>query len=145
MRKCVNCSTDIKTTPKTRKRKYCDICKLIVWKRQRDKNNKIKSEKRKLFNSQRNMKCVLCSISLPENCHSGKKYCNKCRFKKYYTPKHRVTISTKIIKLLKKRIIGPIDISKELNIPNGIIRTTIYNMRKSDVNILTVNDRYVIV
>ena len=78
------------------------------------------------------------------HCHNNhRKYCNKCRFKKYYDPRRTVKISTKIIKLLKKRMIGPKEISQELNIPNGIIRTTVYNMRKSGMNILTINERYV--
>ena len=141
--RCKNCPNEFKYTIKSCNRKYCDICKLIVWKRQRNENNERKSQERKLINSQRNLKCVLCSISLPENCHSGKKYCNKCRFKKYYNPRRTVKISTKIIKLLKKRMIGPKEISQELNIPNGIIRTTVYNMRKSGMNILTINERYV--
>ena len=145
LRKCINCPTKFKTTRKTRNRKYCDICKLIIWKQQKREYDKRKSDKRKFNNSQRNMKCVLCSISLPENCHISRKYCVKCKRKQYYVRHPIIKNSAKIIKLLKNRMLQSKELADKLNLPNGTVRTTVYNMRKSGVNILTINDRYVMI
>ncbi len=92
--RCKNCPNEFKYNIKSCNRKYCDTCKLIVWKRQKKEYDVRKSDERKLINAQRNMKCILCSISLPENCHVDRKYCdiclfnvNKIRRRLYYTHK----------------------------------------------------------
>ena len=138
--RCKNCPNEFKYNIKSCNRKYCDICRLIVWKRQKHEYSVRRGLKRKMINSQKEMSCLNCSLSLPENSHINRKYCNICKLKK-----RKITLATKISELLENKIIGPKEISKELNISNGIIRTTVYNMRKSGVNILTINERYVMI
>ena len=78
LKKCVKCYTPINTTVKTRNRKYCDICKIVIWKRQKKEYDIKKSIKRKLINLERKLSCVECMTSLPINSHRDRLYCDKC-------------------------------------------------------------------
>ena len=78
MRKCVNCDNVFEITTKTRKRKYCDVCKLIIWKKQKKEHDVKKSIKRKLINLERKLSCVECMTNLPINSHRDRLYCDKC-------------------------------------------------------------------
>lgn len=76
--------------------------------------------------------------------------CDKCilkegRWKKYYSYHPVIKNSAKITKLLKNKNYLSIDeISKELQLSNGVVRTTVYNMRKSGKEIITVKNRYIL-
>ena len=65
-RKCVNCINFFPLTPKTRNRKYCSVCKILIAKQQRNT--------RKDFD----LFCLDCNFSLPLGSKGDKMYCVKC-------------------------------------------------------------------
>ena len=76
--------------------------------------------------------------------------CDKClkmigRWKKYYIPHPVVKNSVKISKLLKStNYLSVKEICDRLGMTNGIVRTTIYLMRKEGKEILNVKNKYVL-
>lgn len=74
-KKCVVCNKDIFINKKSMKKKYCDVCRVIVWNRQKKKLD----YKRKLNHiSDRILFCRMCRKKLPRFSHIDKKFCSVC-------------------------------------------------------------------
>ena len=72
MKKCVGCHIDIKTTIKTRNKKYCDKCRIESLRIQK------RDWKRKLVGRYGNdLKCLDCNVFLGE-LKNDRKYCDNC-------------------------------------------------------------------
>ena len=74
---------------KNRNRKYCDVCKILVWKEQKKRNDLLRYRTTRI---ECDLFCVKCFASLPIGSHSDKMYCASC------LPKHQ-----KILKLKRRR------------------------------------------
>src|SRR3990167_3288820 len=78
-KKCVNCPNVFLTTIKTRNKKYCDVCKIIVWKKQKKEYGKRRYSTTRI---ECDLFCTKCFEPLPIGSHNDRRYCDGCLIKR---------------------------------------------------------------
>ncbi len=74
-KRCVNCPNTFELNTKNRNRKYCDVCKIIILKEQKKKNDLSRYHTTR---REYDLFCTKCFASLPTGSHQDKMYCEKC-------------------------------------------------------------------
>lgn len=85
-KKCVNCPVLFEVGIKNRNKKYCDECKVIIWKEQKKRNDLLRYRTTRI---ECDLYCVKCFASLPIGSHRDRLYCQTC------LPKHQSVLNTK--------------------------------------------------
>ncbi len=83
---CVICSIPFEVNSKNRNKKYCDICRIIVWKKQKKRNDQSRYRTTRI---ECDLFCIKCFSSLPIGSHNDRKYCASC------LSKHQISLNTK--------------------------------------------------
>ena len=72
-KKCVNCTNEFKCVVKTKNKKYCDICRIEIW-----KNQKRDWHRKKVGKYGKPRVCILCKIEFEDEASANREYCVNC-------------------------------------------------------------------